>query len=353
MRIGRRGFRLKGLKRYESGGIEYIYHRATGIRLPDLPENDPKFIEAFLAAENQPKPNKRNGAGSLEAAANAFMRSSTYTAYSENYKGMLRRQFRDMIKNYGHVPFASIQQRHISKDLSKLKANAANNRLKAWRALCVHTKTYLRDDNPCSGLKKQPSPTQRGRIPWDSEDIKKFRSHFAFGSQERLAFELLYWTGARMSDAVGLGEGKVCKDGWLNYTQVKTGGAVAIPFRREVPDCANPSDLKMLHEAICAIDQKHMTFMVTAYGSSRSQKSASSWFAKAARNAGIHGKTAHGLRKTRSIELAERGATTHQIGAWTGHESLEEIKRYTMAANRKRVLSGVKPEQKLSKNSTL
>jgi hypothetical protein len=38
--------------------------------------------------------------------------------------------------------------------------------------------------------------------------------------------------------------------------------------------------------------------------------------------------------------MAEHGATTHQIAAWTGHESLSEVARFSRAADRKRIIGG-------------
>jgi integrase/recombinase XerD len=37
--------------------------------------------------------------------------------------------------------------------------------------------------------------------------------------------------------------------------------------------------------------------------------------------------SAHGVRKHTAARLAENDATPHQIGAITGHQSLEEIER--------------------------
>ncbi|MGH1466390.1 MAG: tyrosine-type recombinase/integrase [Cognatishimia sp.] len=144
----------------------------------------------------------------------------------------------------------------------------------------------------------------------------------------------------------------VDRAGWLNFTQKKTGGGVSIPFHRTLPDIASSEDHVHLMKAI-ETHPRQMTFLVTHYGSSRSEKAASQWFAKAARNAGIKGKTAHGLRKTRAISIAERGGTTHQIAAWTGHESLSEVESYSKAAQKKRILSGVESEQKLSRTNGL
>lgn len=96
-----------------------------------------------------------------------------------------------------------------------------------------------------------------------------------------------------------------------------------------------------------------MTWIITSYGATRLVKGASQWFAKSARAANIIGKTAHGLRSARAVSLAERGASTHQIAAWTGHESLSEVEHYSRAANKKHILGGAEHERKLSKTAVL
>ncbi len=48
--------------------------------------------------------------------------------------------------------------------------------------------------------------------------------------------------------------------------------------------------------------------------------------------AGLPHCSAHGLRKAAAARLAERGATAHEIMAITGHKTLEEVERYTRAA---------------------
>jgi len=45
----------------------------------------------------------------------------------------------------------------------------------------------------------------------------------------------------------------------------------------------------------------------------------------------------HGVRKHTASQLAEEGATPHQIGSVTGHTSLREIERYTAKARRRRL----------------
>jgi integrase len=86
-----------------------------------------------------------------------------------------------------------------------------------------------------------------------------------------------------------------------------------------------------------------MTFLATRQGASRSHKALGHLVAKAARAAGVE-KSAHGLRKYRAAALAEAGATAHQIGAWTGHESLAEIQHYVRSADRRRAVLGTEVE---------
>lgn len=91
-------------------------------------------------------------------------------------------------------------------------------------------------------------------IPVVEGEIEDFRAHWSIDTPERLAFEVIFWTGARISDAVRLGHGNVDRDGWIVFRQQKTGGEVAIPFDRALPDFAEgmEGDLARLHAALDA-----------------------------------------------------------------------------------------------------
>src|SRR6202035_3811375 len=59
---------------------------------------------------------------------------------------------------------------------------------------------------------------------------------------------------------------------------------------------------------------------------------------KAVKGAGLPPRcVAHGLRKAALRRLAERGGTTKEIAAVSGHRSLSEIERYTAAAEQCRL----------------
>lgn len=54
------------------------------------------------------------------------------------------------------------------------------------------------------------------------------------------------------------------------------------------------------------------------------------------REAGLpDGLSPHGLRKATCRRLAEAGCSAHEIMAISGHQSLAEVTRYTVAASRK------------------
>ncbi len=347
------GRKLKGLRRVRQDGKMYIYHRATKIRLPDLPENDPAFLIAYLDAEqNGPKHDRRKpAAGTMAAVWIAFQRSDAWKGLTTSYRQLMRRDAEKVMEKGGHVPVRQIRAEHIRRDMANLEGHAANKRLKTWRALMRHAvEMTLISENPAKAVEKRKTAKATPHAPWTAADLIAYREHWRIGTSQRLAFELLQWTGARVSDVVRLGEGMVDRQGWLTFRQQKTGGEVSIPLRRALPTFADQADLQQLVNAIAAISDRHMTWLTTAKGAARSQKSVSAWFAASARAAGVQ-KSAHGLRATRAVMLAEAGATIHQIGAWTGHTSLSEIEHYSQSASRRLLLSALPPVQSIAQGT--
>lgn len=219
--------------------------------------------------------------------------------------------------------------------------NPANERLKSWSALGTFaTQRKLITITPTEGIEQLKSTTTEGFIPWTFADIEMYRRRWAYGTEARLAFELQFRAGCRISDSIGLGPGNVDDEGWLVFIQKKTKSEVSVPFDRGLPRFAVAKDLEHLHRAIAAMGPRKGTFMLTELGKPRSSKGASRWFSERAQMAGVpQGKTSHGLRKSRMILPAERGANIHQIAAWSGHETLKEIERYTKRAEKRRLLS--------------
>lgn len=359
----RRGFRgnavtLRHVKTVvKPSGRVFRYLRIPGqvpVRLPDGPMDSPEFLAAYAAAMAAAKPARagtKPATGSIAAAVMAYQQSDRFLALRASTRDMQRRILSKIVAKAGTARLSDLRARHIEADIKGLAPHVANHRRKVWRALCAWTtEAGLIAANPATDVTKRRAPASDGHRPWTADDVTRYREKWHHGTRQRLAFELMFWTAARASDAAILGPGMIDKAGWLVFRQTKTGGEVAVPFSRGLPEfaAAMQADLDHLHAAIAAMADRHMTWIVTRSGAPQSRKSFSSWFAASARAAGVE-KSAHGLRKTRAQMLAEAGATAHQIAAWTGHESLSEVQRYARAADKRRILSG-QPEQETNGN---
>jgi integrase len=80
-----------------------------------------------------------------------------------------------------------------------------------------------------------------------------------------------------------------------------------------------------------------LTFLVTEYGKPFTANGFGNVFKDWCRQANLPHCSAHGLRKALATRLAEHGATPHEIMAISGHQSLEEVERYTRAARKSRL----------------
>lgn len=322
-------------------GNPRLYLRRDGklTPLPDADPASPAFLAAYAKLLGGAVPAPAPGKGTIGAACHAFLKSDRYAAAAPATRALWRRAMDDIRARYGAARLADLEPKHVRADLARLTPNPATTRLKAWRAAAKWwLDVGLVDADPTEGVKRPKPPKSDGHAPWTRDDVATFRKRWPINTPERLALELVFWTGARMSDAVRITEAMIGKDGWLTFRQQKTGGNVAIPVRAPAPAWAEPDG--QLVAALDARPARHVSLMVTAQGKPRSIKAASQWFAAAARAAKIEGKTAHGLRKLRAQIMAENGATTHQIAAWTGHETLGEVARYSRASDRRRIIAG-------------
>ena len=327
----RSGVQLTGLKVYTVGRTEYVYHRATNTRLPPL--DDPRFLDAYKAAERGTKPPSK--ADTLAAAIDIWRRSDAFAALAPATQQWQWRVARKLHDKYGHVPTDQIKARHITKDIDAKTPQAANNRLKVWRSVfkMAHRKGLV-PVNEAALVVKQKTPKTRGHIPWAQDEIATYRAHWKIGTMQRNAFEILYWTGARVVDACRLSGDMVDDDGFLVFDQTKTGNSCTVPIR-VLPEWMHAlrPDFDLMRQCL---PNGHL--ITTGTGEARTQKGLSQWLAASAREAGLQARTAHGLRKSRSIALAEAGFTTLQMRSWVGHEDLASLEVYIREASKKRVL---------------
>ena len=349
--LNRSGRHKNGHDRYYFRPKQFRGALPAAWKMPAVPLRSSTFLQGYAEAltlwnqmQQDPTCTGHTGVapGSLAEAAAGYKASHGFSLLAPATRSVRRKRLEGMIDLYGAAQVSGLQQQHVNKDLSRFDGHAQRNHLKMWRHFAKFLMTEYGIADPTADIARAKVAQSDGHEPWSMDDIAVFRDAYAIDQSARLAMELLYWTGARCGDAVKLGRGHVTKDGWLSFCQGKTGGQVDIPFNRPLPAFAqvDAGDLRMLHAAIDAQPVKHMTYLCTARGASRSEKAVSNWFANKARDVGLQNRTAHGLRKSRAIRWAQAGSSSLQIGAWTGHTSLGEIERYCRKYSRRAALTG-------------
>jgi integrase len=208
--------------------------------------------------------------------------------------------------------------------------HSANSFIKAMRAFfgwALDEKLVALD--PTEGVKLLAGPNDAdGFHTWSQEELDRFEARWPIGTRERLAFDLLLYTGLRRGDAVRVGRQHV-RDGVITirtekHRHGKPGEQVSIPI------------LAPLAASIDATPTGDLTFLVTEAGRPWVKESFGNWFREACRAAGCPG-SAHGLRKAGATRAAERGATERQLMAIFGWSTGKMAQHYTRTADRVRL----------------
>ena len=228
---------------------------------------------------------------------------------------------------HGSKPIAGLERRHIENMLAEKtgKPAAQRNLLRVLRVLlafCV--KEGLRKDNPTLGIEQRAQATS-GYHSWTEEELHQYEQRHPIGSKPRLALALLLYTAQRRADVVRLGPPNV-RDGWLRFTQSKTGTEMEIPLVAPLADIIAATPMVGVK-----------TFIVTDYGRSFTAAGFGNWFRDQCDMAGLRHCSAHGLRKAFLRRMAEAGCSEDYIASISGHKDMREIRTYVQAANKARM----------------
>lgn len=216
----------------------------------------------------------------------------------------------------------------VLRDRKALLPEAANSRIKsvrqvyAWAMEHEHVST-----NPARDVFYIRNNSQ-GFHSWTAEEVEQFERRHPVGSKARLALALLLYTGVRRSDVVHLGRQHV-RNGWFKIAAQKN--------RNRKPVTIELPVLPILHEVIAASPTGDLTFLVTEFGRPFTANGFGNWFRRRCNEVGLHQCSAHGLRKAGAARAAENGATTHELMAIFGWQTVKEAERYTKSAERKRL----------------
>jgi integrase len=309
----------------------YYYLRRRGyprVRLLGLPWS-PSFMAAYEAALAGPHTAIGAGRikpGSVAAVVAEYFDSQQFFASKSAGTQRMRRGILERFRAaYGDRPFALLPLEWIEALLDAKRSHAARSWLVTLRSLCQFAvkRGWLRVD-PTANIKLRAIKGD-GFHTWTEDEIGQFESYHPVGTKPRLALALLLYTAQRRGDVIRMGRQHI-RDGVLTVKQQKTGITLAIPVHPQ------------LRTILDATPSEHLTFLVTATGKPYGGNHFSESFREWCDAAGLPKRcTAHGLRKAACRRLAEAGCSANEIAAISGHASLDEVARYTRAADQARL----------------
>lgn len=314
-------------------GNERIYLRKSGkkVRLKAKP-GTPEFFSEYEQALNKytetgVRPQIKSGC--FRALCVGYFASPEFTKLARLTKQRRRKILDSVCEKHGDKPCAMMRPKDVRKlrDAKQDVPESANSIIKAIRPMydwAIEADEFGIDENPARGVKYLTRETD-GFLPWTMEECERFERRWPTGTKPRLAYSLMRWLGVRRSDAVALGR-QHYKRNWFTFTMQKTGKTISVP-------CSS----QLLAEL--PTGGGHLTYLVTEYGRPFSEAGFGMRFGEWCKGAGVE-KRAHGLRKTRAIELAENGATVNELMAYFGWETPAEAIRYTKMAQQKVLARG-------------
>ena len=262
---------------------------------------------------------------SVGALITEYYRSASFRGLRVTSQRPYRRVLEKFRGKHGHRSVAGLQPHHLNAifhQMAETPHAAATLRKRLRKVLQLAVRLGWRQDNPVRETELDPVTTL-GHTPWSDDDIKAFEARWPSGSRQRLALALLLYTGQRRSDVVSMGRQHV-EGNHIRVVQLKTSARLKI----------------RMHPRLLTEIAQHptaLTFLTTQYGAPFSAAGFTAWFVAQAVEAGLSGRTPHGLRKAASRRLAEAGCSAKQIGAITGHRTLAEIENYTRDADQARL----------------
>jgi integrase len=285
--------------------------------------------DAAVAGEPIAKPGKAS-AGSLRWLVERYRDSAAWGDLSPATRKQRDNIFRGVLEKSGAVPF---------KDIDRKAIVAGKERRKSTPAMARHFVEMMRGlfrwavdaefvaEDPTRDVKIVKPKTQ-GHHTWTDEECDRFEARWPLGTRERLAFDILAYTGFRRGDAAIFGRQHI-RNGIITLRTEKSQGQVTVILPLLPP----------LERSIAAAKTGDLTFIADKHGNGLSKEGFGNWFAEACIAAGVPGR-AHGLRKAGATRAANNGATESQLEAIFGWRGGGMASLYTRKANREKLARG-------------
>lgn len=312
------------------GNPVWYFRRGKGkrIRLPNDYGSE-AFKEAYEAAlVGEPVQKKQaGGAGTLRWLWKRYQDSGAWSDLSNATRRQRENIMKHVLETGGEKPLSVITRKAIVAGRDRRKDTPAMARhfvetmrgLFRWAVDAEHVK-----EDPTRDVKVS-KPKTEGHHTWTDEEADKFEKKWPLGTRERLAFDIMLYTGFRRGDAAAFGRQHI-RNGVIHMVTEKGQGRVTVILPLLPP----------LAKSIEATKTGDMVFVAKADGAAMTKESFGNWFADACIAAEVPGR-AHGLRKAGATRAANQGATDAQLEAIFGWSGRGMAAHYTRKANRARL----------------
>lgn len=291
----------------------------------------PEFEEEYQAAlAGAPRKLKtRPSSGSLAWLWDRFRETAHWTDLKASTRRQRENIMLKVLAKSGQEPCDAITGDDIlaGRDKRSAAPSQAKGFLVVMRALYRWAKEagHVKTD-PTLGIKAFPRRRTVGFPIWTEDEVDRYQNYWPIGTKERVWIDVLLYTGLRRGDAVQLGRQHV-RNGVATLWTEKSQGTLAVTL----------PILPILAKTIAAGPCGDLAFICGGRGQPLKKESFGNLFREACNKAGIHGKSAHGLRKVGATRAADNGASEQQLNSIFGWETGSGMaKVYTEAANRKR-----------------
>ncbi|WP_456389601.1 tyrosine-type recombinase/integrase [Profundibacter sp.] len=330
-RHGKQRWRLR--KTIKGRKIDKYIHGIYG-----SPQFRDEYEKAIAGATPQPKTAGEYGTFNYlitsYRGSRGFKSIKATTRYS---KGKRLDRIRDRLGTYH---YADLEKRHVLKLMDERPSTSANRLLKELGELFKYAQSALgfNGQSPTAHIEKIKIEGG-GFHTWTVEEVEQYRDHHKSGTKARLAFELIFATGAARQDSAAMGWQNLT-NGKFFYQRIKSGGRV---------ECLQNELSPQFLEELKFVSRDNLTLITTKKGKPYTPEGFGNWFAKQCDNAGLPPECrAHGIRKHGAADLAERGASENLIAAWLGHKTTNEARTYTAAASASKMASAAMNLRNLS-----
>lgn len=321
--------KLKYVNEYvDSTGKIRRYFRRNHKQLGPIPGEvgSDEFMAAYQGyLEQQPKRAKSDRpADSLGRFIEDYYASRMFTDLSQGTRAAYRSALDAVLKQHGHRSGVLMTAEHAEKLIAKIgdiKPGMGNLTRSAMRRVFkLAVKQKRRPENPFLGIEAYSVGEHH---TWTEAELQQFETRWHLGTRERLAYDLLLYTGQRVGDVANMKRADMA-DGLIHVIQQKTGAELWVPVH---PNLAR---------SMAAYTVTGLHLIGDPVGRPIKRASLSGMIRAAVKSAGLPARCVpHGLRKAAMRRLAEGGGTAKQIASISGHKTLKEIERYTKAADQK------------------